>query len=36
MTYHLKRYSVAVRVTWQDEVSELEGDCVVYVMRTQS
>ncbi len=28
-------YTVAVRVTRQDGVSVLEGECVVYVMRTQ-
>ncbi len=28
-------YTVAVRVTRQDGVAVLEGECVVYVMRTQ-
>jgi acyl dehydratase len=29
-------YTVVVRVWRQDGVSALEGECVVYVMRTQS
>jgi len=28
-------YTVAVKVTRRDGVSVLEGECVVYVMRTQ-